>query len=251
MLTPILDIRYRWSTRSTIQTLFKPLVIPWVFWLVFYRLINIIQLSSVIPKESISTSIIYGTSPHLWFLPFTTLVLITLSFAKQRVSPKVLFSISVPITAALLLLFPSWGDLSLNLPLPGPQWAHAIPAVVSGLAVGLMTRVRYGYVLIFCGVFLPSAYLAWLGINITYCIGISLTIITVTVGPKLFGIIPNIQPITSCMFGVYLTHPFWISILMPFTNHRGYVLVTMVFTISFCTVYTLRRFIPVSRWVLG
>ena len=127
-------------TRKFIHVRVEKLLVPWAAWsLLFGALIAAQSLRKGIPLGEVFTPymLLYGTSDHLWFLPFAALVGILVHFidvATQRV-PTRIFVAAAGVTGMVLV----WVTHLLH-PLvdqqPFRQWIFGAPSVPIGLMLG-------------------------------------------------------------------------------------------------------------------
>ena len=120
-------------------------LVPWIFWSLAYGAFNLLRHRPLWPAELDPVSgLLYGTSAHLWFMPFMFAVLLLLGFAKARMAPAAMFWTSLAVALALLLAAPVVRPWSLALGPPYAQWVHAAAPVFAGIVMGLAGSVRHG-----------------------------------------------------------------------------------------------------------
>lgn len=245
------DTQFHWKRVRPIGTLARSLLVPWAFWMVVYGAVNIAQHKNVFPDGW--ADLLYGTSAHLWFLPFMFFVLVTINIIKPH-SPRLLFW-SCTIASSLLIVTASiWRPLSFNFLVPAPQWIHATPAVLIGIIFGLMGKIGNSRIiaLLILGVALMVADTEFLqGFSISYTVGVLLTAIAARYGTRLTPEGWSVQPVASCMMGVYLCHMLVLKIVGAVTGQGNYVTVSLTFVIALCGVWSARRWLPSSKLVLG
>ncbi|WP_260599068.1 hypothetical protein [Sphingomonas endolithica] len=118
ILSPMLDLRFNLDRIRSPAALARALLLPWAFWMVVYGAVNLAQHRPFV--EASFMGILYGSSPHLWFLPFMFAVLTVLNMLKS-LAPAILFYGSALVATALLLTVTMWRSASLEWSLPFPQ----------------------------------------------------------------------------------------------------------------------------------
>jgi surface polysaccharide O-acyltransferase-like enzyme len=251
VLSPMVDLQLNWEKRRPIRSLARSLLTPWAFWMVVYGLFNCVRHEPILPDGW--PSVLNGTSAHLWFLPFMFCVLAILNNVKPHF-PEALFWICLATVAALLVSASVWRPASLTLPVPLPQWIHAVTPVLAGIALGLMGRVRNGRIvsLVVLGAGLVVADLAVVpGIGVPYTLGIVSVAAVAVYGSRMLPPHWSVQSIASCMMGVYLCHALVLKIVSAVTGKGNYLTVLLTFTLATCGVWVARRAFPISKLVLG
>ena len=253
ILSPMLDIHYNWDRVRSVKVLAERLLMPWAFWMLIYAAINVVRGNSIIMKGEGVSGLLYGTSSHLWFLPFIFLVLVALNVWKQWINQKILFWASAVCAVVFLANAAAWQGLVLSLPPPFAQWLHAAPAVLIGIVFGLVGRNWPPAVAALAALAIALLLLisnALPGLSFPYAIGVISVAAVVMWGPRLW---PgwDVQPIADCMLGVYLSHMAWLSVFRPLTGSGSYLNATVSFFVALLVVYLARRYIPKSKYALG
>lgn len=246
-----MDTYFNWDRKRTVKALARALLVPWIFWSLVYGVLNIIQHKPFF-IGGVST-IMYGTSVHLWFLPFIFVVLSVLNVLK-RYSPVILFRSATFLATGLLLTVSIWRPLSVDWPQPFPQWIHALTPVLIGIVLGLKDKMGrewlLGLLVIAVAVFIGDLALLP-GIALPYTFGILVTALVTFLGSDLMPPSWNVQPVASCMLGVYLCHIVVLKLATALTGPANYLTVVLAFTLTVFGVWAVRRFVPLSRIVLG
>lgn len=251
LFSPMLDTRFNWERVRPVGTLARKLLLPWAFWMVVYGAANWLQHKTIFPGGW--TDILYGTSPHLWFLPFMFLVLAVLNMVKPRF-PCALFWLCAAAACALLFTVSVWRPISLMWAHPFPQWIHAAPPVFAGIALGLMGKAGSGKfiaLLVFAGALIVADAALLPGVGTPYTIGIVLAAVTVFWSMNIVPDDWNIHPISACMMGVYLCHILVLKIVGATFGTNSYLTVSVTFIVALGAVWAARRLFPLSRFVLG
>jgi hypothetical protein len=154
-------------------------------------------------------------------------------------------SMGLGVAAALLLTSGYWRAVSLQLGSPWGQWAHALPALFIGIFfyyskfLKLRLTVLGVCVLLVASAFSPKSAT----IATTYIAGILLmAIIAIGLPNKFFPF--NFSRISSCAFGVYLSHSFSGKVIELTTGADGPLLACLTFALSIFLVLVLKFFTP-------
>jgi hypothetical protein len=89
------------------------------------------------------------------------------------------------------------------------------------------------------------------GIGTQYALGIGASAIAVLTGDKWFPRSISVQPIADCMLGVYLVHLLALPVGSRLFEHGTIASVAFAFLLSLAAVWLTRRYLPLSRRVLG
>jgi hypothetical protein len=255
ILSPFVDCAFNWDRKRSLGALTKTLLIPWAFWFVAYGLLNMVRGVSLIPHErNVVLGVLFGTSEHLWFLPSMFVFLATLNELKGRVRPRLIYWFCVLAVSLLLVTTVLWSPASVRWSPPLGQWMQAMAALLGGVALGLSNRVGReealagGMAMLLC--LLSSQAEIRPGIGLPYLLGAALVIAALAVQ----NVLPaqfNVQSISSCMFGVYLTHMAWLAVFHRVSGRANYETVTLAFVSALATTWVIQRILPSSRLVLG
>jgi len=234
------------SCRShTFWTRIERLIIPYILWSTFYGIITFKLKGVFFPAdESLFSIILSSTSIHLWFLPFIFFVLLTIDNLRSLLF-KEWFGILIGISAILSIsLAPIWRGFNYIPPLG--QYAHAIPAVLIGVFLGVYNKIRPKVRLwIITSIILSISLMVFKqqpGIGIPYVVGLT---------PCIFLFYENILiknnkiilSLASATFGVYLLHVFSILILRHI-GVKSYTLPIATFLLSISLVLVFRYYFP-------
>ena len=251
ILSPMIDTRFNWNRVRTGRVLARSLLVPWAFWMAVYGIINKLQHKPILPDGW--QSFLYGTSPHLWFLPFMFVVLLIINTIKPR-SPNILFWSCTLIAVAMLFSVSLWRPISLTWSPPLPQWISAIPPVLVGVVFGLSGKIgkyRVGALAAIATAMLVADTTFISGVTIPYTVGIVFTAIAAFYGARIMPQNWSVQPVSECMLGVYLCHILVLKIVGYVTGNGNYVTVFLTFLIALSGVWAARRFFGFSKLVLG
>jgi hypothetical protein len=251
VLSPMLEARLNWDRQRPTTLLARKLLAPWAFWMTVYGVFNYDDRQAILPNGILG--ILYGTSAHLWFLPFMLCVLVVIDSLKPY-SAKMLFWISLILATFLIFGAPVWRPWSLTLPVPIPQWIHAAAPVLVGIALGSMNHVKNGWkaLIVLLGIALLSAVYTQLpGIGIPYAIGIITVAVFALYGSKIVPETWNVRPVAECMMGVYLSHFIVLVIVSAILGRVDYLTVALTFCVTTYFVWVIRRKFPGSKLILG
>jgi peptidoglycan/LPS O-acetylase OafA/YrhL len=161
----------------------------------------------------------YGTSIHLWYLPFGMVVTIFVRLAvlKGFLNPDRKTGSWCIVLASLLIAICSWLLSTMRFIVPFSQWFFILPAIAIGLVfstIPLGKRSSLPYLLctlvVLAGACMFTKVMISADLFVPYIVGISCCIIA-------WAIPGRINPISTRLaklsFGVYLIHPLIISLL--------------------------------------
>lgn len=234
----------------TTMALARTLLLPWLFWWLVYGAMNVVLRGYLFaPELGIASAILFGTSQHLWYLPFAFAALLLVERTRVLASPAVLMAGFGLAGMAMLLLAGSWRGPSLTMALPLPQVIHAFPAVLLGAAMGFASRLGSRWVAATLGL-LAVATALWVqvpGVTLPYAVGLG----GIVLARELPSIRFNLEPVSRCMFGVYLTHVAWLSVFNRVLGEHQLSTVVAAFVAATASVWIARKLLPKSRLVLG
>ncbi|MEG3143340.1 acyltransferase [Sphingomonas sp. RT2P30] len=254
ILSPFVDLGFNATRVRSPVALARALIVPWLFWLVFYGGLKVLRGYPFIPDGNVVLALLQGSTPHLWFLPFMFGVLVMLNAIKTRVPPAALFWPALLAAAPLFASAAWWRPLSAEWTPPLAQWMHAAPAVFAGIALGLAPRLAYGRaiaaaLLLAALAIAAAAHLP--GVSLTYPVGVIVTAIVAWWGGRLWPARWNVAPVARCTMGIYLSHIVWLSFVRHYTGSSNYLTVAVTFAAALASVWVARRFVPMTRLVLG
>jgi hypothetical protein len=125
-------------TRKFIQVRVEKLLFPWVAWSLLFGAAGLVigLRNGVSPRDMVDARmLLYGTTIHLWFLPFAAIVGIAVHYLDvwtQKV-PTRLFLVACGLLGVAALAFAHLADVRGE---PFRQWVFGLPAVPLGLMLG-------------------------------------------------------------------------------------------------------------------
>lgn len=100
------------ETRSSPKNIDAPrlasrLLIPWIFWFLFYAALNVAAGKQPIDSET-GEAILSGPRPHMWYLPFIFMVIVGLRSLRKKVSDDALYFAAVMAFALFIWFCDDW-----------------------------------------------------------------------------------------------------------------------------------------------
>lgn len=255
VLSPYVDCAHNWDKPRSFWTLCKSYLAPWSFWMMVYAAVNMVLHRPVFATGGFPHNLLYGTSPHLWFMPAMFLVLFAINRLKSWCGPVALFWAAAIGATMLLLTVTIWRPASVAWGPPFSQWMHATPAVLFGIALGLGNRISRPWLILAMsalGAGLAVTVAVKLpGVSMTYFLGILLVMIAIVGGNVPFIARIDLRPASSCMLGVYLSHMLWLLFYGKLLGMGSYVTAFLAFLFAWASVWIMQRLTPWSEIALG
>lgn len=237
------EIGPNYNRQRDTKKLGRQFLIPWAIWFVFFSALNIAMGKPAVPNDNgIVAAFLSGPSIHLWYLPFAFAFLAIVGTIKDRHRPITIFFVALLLTIFGLASIPTWRPLGPAIVPPYGQYLHIFTPLVAGLVLGLQQRLKWGWLataLILC---VSASMIRWPGIGIPYTLGIAAVWIAKTINFQSL----NVEKFSSCMFGVYLCHPFFIMVNYHFGFERGLHSALLAFVCSTAFIFILRLLPPFS-----
>ncbi|OHB67359.1 MAG: hypothetical protein A2Y77_14225 [Planctomycetes bacterium RBG_13_62_9] len=131
------------TTTHFLKRRWDRLMMPWLFWCVLYALCKlakaacIMDLSSLYGLFSVKTLVV-GTNPHLWYLPFAFLsgILVHVLNGRTLRVNNTMVIVTATIVGVFALVPHAIGISGPPLTEPLPQWRFGLAAIPLGFAVG-------------------------------------------------------------------------------------------------------------------
>lgn len=235
----------------------KRLLLPFIVWVGVYLVYDC--LVATIKHQPLSTlltefNLLYGTSIHLWYLPFAFLGLL-LIFVVGRgylASLSYLSLVILLLLAATSGLFIDYLGALVKGMLPLPQYAFAFPALLFAVSLAAASRmsrpakaVTYFAVIIIVAalVMIKAATAGHNAAGFAYTYGIAVPVMVAALSwpgevDRLTGLL---APLT---LGIYLVHPMIIGVLNRLAFFRygiaGELKFVAVFCVSAGVIYLIR-----------
>jgi hypothetical protein len=230
----------------------KRLLVPWIIWFAFYGFLRLCTHNSLIPLENgVIAGILTGPRSHLWFLPFIFLVLIAIDGLKHKVGQPTLGYCGAGLAILTLVSSPIWREVSIRSGYPWAQYAQAAAGVFIGIFFfSLHAMQEWSIIPLFLIVLLASAAAIGLpGVGVPYLIGVGSCLLLLR-NPKQTTSF-QITSMSQCMFGVYLLHPFFLTVASRLGFPNNIWLPVTVFLCSWLIVWVFRKLFPkLSRYIV-
>lgn len=238
----------------------KRLVVPWIFWSLFYG--AFLAISAYRHQEPISevfewNMILAGTSSHLWFVPFAFASAALVAGAQHltrnlpnRATGFVALAVGTVILIGLGLL-PEREYIA-----PIPQWLLSTPSAFLGFALGRLVladgpqfRVRTALPIalgalalaVYCELFFPNFLMQ------RYATSLLLVLAALLVHGKSEPVSTFLSPL---LFGIYLAHHFIADRVL--SHVPGVAGTPWLFLVDFvCTIFVVRglKETPIKRFI--
>lgn len=225
------------------------LVLPWLVWSAFYRLLDIAMADT--PQRFVPLSdpwtLLYGSTIHLWFLPFVALAMVLVQPAVRLIRDPGrlalacagLVGVSVPL---LVLHVQGW------LPLPLPQWVFALPLYALGLVLGIAHPMGRAWMPALAAAVMTAFAVWYSGGEIwAWTLGGSLLAFEAFWRLPLRGrILPHLGQVA---FGIYLVHPFFMLVVYKLFGAGVHLFFASVlcFAMSWVATAVMRRLPLLNR----
>jgi hypothetical protein len=241
----ILSLYLSGDGRDVIHRL-KRLMLPWLFWCLFYGFINLLIAKPFIDTNNgLLAGILTGPRIHLWYIPFICITLISFDLIKKNISVLLIGYASALIAFISLITVFLWRDPANSLGTPWAQHFHAFPAIFIGASFWAFERVESMFRIVFMLLLLSAAAinLNISGVGVTYIIGIALFCPILFLPPWL-KCPYKITKISNLTLGIYLLHPFVFMVFFKLHFYPGFYLPIAVFIISGLTIAIAKKFFP-------
>jgi hypothetical protein len=214
------------------------LFVPWICWFIVYSAVNYFRGLPVLRASNGQISdILVGPAIHLWYLPFILFAVPTIKFVKRWLSPNLfLFAATVLAYLGLLTTIISY---SWRLDAPYPQYLFAIAPVATGIVLGMRGQIKFARIAIFMilALSLLLSLTPWSNLGLPYLIGLGVTTLAIEYGDRLVPKTFKIDWLSKCTFGVFLTHPLFLSMAKLITKDPTVAGVLAAYVLS--TAFTL------------
>ena len=223
---------------------------PWAFWMVIYGLVNLLGHHPLFGRGTHPfTQLFAGTSVHLWYMPFAFGCVVVYAWARRWAAPHPLALGAGVLAIGMLLAHAMWRGLSVQCLVPIGQWAHAMPAVLLGVAAthpSLTRRVWLRHALwiaamVSAGLAIDDPWLGW-----AYLTGLPICWILST-RPAWTQVLSRFdwRVLSSCTPGVYFSHILVYQALQRVVPPTALSLIPwLTIALSFAMVWVLRKSLP-------
>jgi peptidoglycan/LPS O-acetylase OafA/YrhL len=216
---------------------------PWLVWMIILALYNVVRHKPLLSTGRFDvSSLLYGSYPHLWYLPFIFVSIIVFRVLRKYLPDFAIWLLSAVTAIIFFVAVPAWRPVSMAAGAPTAQYAQAVGAIAIGLLfAGACKSSEWWIALaIVAGAAVYAALLPFPGVGAPYAIAIALFCISV-VTAKSVGTVRWVQPIANLTFGIYLVHPPILGILRQGVNLEGFILVLTAFLLSGMIVFVVRK----------
>lgn len=228
----------------------KRLVLPWLAWSLFFRLVAL-KVSDDPGKWQLLTdpwSLLVGSTIHLWFLPFVMLAMALVEPVGRLITTPQ--RLAIALAALIVLSMPLFLAHDLGLHAPLPQWSFGFPVYILGLLLGVAHPMGRAAWPLFAAVLLSG-----LGLVISGGAAWSLTVVGAVLAFEAFWRLPLrgkwLPPLGQAAFGVYLIHPFFMLVAYKAFGSDVNLLFAAVltFVLSCAAVLVMRRVPVLARLI--
>lgn len=226
----------------------RRLIIPWAIWTIVYGCYRLASQGSFLdPALSAAASLLNGTAPHLWYLPFYFSLQIIVRMVKA--SPVAWMAPPFAFAAVLLLTLTtgSWQPHSTSAGPPVAQYCQALPMVFFGLLVAEAERsgrVRFAVAICLAG-FALLALTPWPGTGVPYLIGGFLVCCALLCRRWLGNGHNALSAGAPLLLGIFLTHPLFLLLAWHFDAPPSIMVVILSFIGAAAMTWLLRRYVGV------
>lgn len=226
----------------------KRILVPWLFWSGLYLATKI--LHSMYMGEPISTKLksymfFTGGSLHLWFLPFSYLLVLICGVAFYLQKYKYFLPIFILFTLFVFLYCPTAYLHYKSIPIP--QVLFSIPSFFIAY-IFYYTSARNVSIYYFATTIIGLLALDYIFLDnsmiYSYILGIAVFFASISVTNKCNNFILFLGSLT---FGIYLTHPVMYSFVHKVINVQienkldNLLASLLVFFLSMCLTYILKK----------
>ncbi|HVY06911.1 MAG TPA: acyltransferase family protein [Burkholderiales bacterium] len=239
------------AERSVLQRA-RRLLVPWLFWLAFYGVVNLATAKPFVPLDKgIVLGVLAGSSIHLWFLPFIFGVLVLLDRIRGRLRPEVLGYGCAVAAIAVFVSSPLWTPWTKEMGAPIAQYSQALFGVLVGVFLGhyRLLGATWRKLLLAVIVLMTVCFYIVSGAGIPYIVGTTVAAYVLLRGIR-FPEGLELGWLSAATLGIYLIHPFYLRIVGKFSAIGGIWYPILAFLLSALTIVLLRHFSPrIARYV--
>jgi hypothetical protein len=223
---------------------------PWAFWMVVYGLVNLLSHQPLFGLGTHPfTQLFAGTSVHLWYMPFALGCVFAFAACQRWIAPQALSMGAGALGIGMLLTHTLWREVSVQCLVPTGQWAHAMPAVLLGVAaahpsLNSQTWSRHApwiAAMVVAGLAIDDPWLGW-----AYVTGLPICW-TLSTRPAWTQVLSRLdwRVLSSCTPGVYFSHILVFQILQRVVPPASAALTPwLTLVLSFVMVWAVRKALP-------
>ncbi len=175
---------------------------PWAGAMVVFAGINLLRHKPLLAAPGLASGVLYGSSPHLWFLPFAFLVLVVVGLMKRR--PRSMFALSVMLSLAMLWCVRRF----LHDPMPVFLLQWLLSAAPAFLGAALARTIPLGrWAIPLAALIALGLYVSAPGIGVLYALTFCLVVAALRLGGGM-----SVRWMSRHVYGIYLVHPAVVSI---------------------------------------
>lgn len=217
-------------------------ILPWLFWCLFYKAALVIVSDTPVPIVDLSspTWLLIGPVIHLWFLPFIILVALLVPVARRLITDGdrlIVAAGGAAVVSILVLALHSFADM----PEPFPQWTFALPPFLYGLLSGHGHRLGLMWPPVAFGLIVYGAIFAMTQALWAVESFLALVLFEIFWRMPLRG--EAFRQLGQLAFGIYLLHPFFMLVVYKVAGPAAPVVPAALatFALSAAATYVLRR----------
>lgn len=185
------------------------LLMPWLFWCAFYRVVYEVISDEPFRLLSDPLTLITGSYFHLWFLPFTAIWLVSVPMMSRHITNRRRLALVLAVfVAASVPMGLVHAHQAFNTPVV--QWAYSLPLFLLGGLHAVALRLNAGWM-----TWAAAALLSAILVALYPAFWAAQAVLALAAFTALWHLpIRGSWPTTAAgyAFGVYLLHPFFMLV---------------------------------------